>query len=279
MKKLLFSAVTLVLLTSCNVSSSFYQVYKTNYSDNLVKKGNYLVFEDENCIVSYNLWNDGGNVGFNIYNKSNKNLFVNLEESFFVYNGIANNYFKNRVYSNSVNSGTLSSTGATASKSMTGFNYLNLLQTNKIAVSSGTGLINSSGHSVSYNEEKIINIPPKTSKNVVEYSINNSLYRDCDLYKYPTKKQINTKSFTNADSPFVFSNKIAYYIDAPEKLFKFDNSFYISAITNYPDSEAFYSKIDENCGQKSFTKSYYFNDISPDKFYVKYMKGQDTSKN
>ena len=70
---------------------------------------------------------------------------------------------------------------------------------------------------------------------------------------------------------------MAYYIDAPEKLLKFDNSFYISAITNYPDSEAFYSKTDENCGQKK-TKSYYFNDNSPDKFHIKYVKGQDGSK-
>ena len=105
-------------------------------------------------------------------------------------------------------------------------------------------------------------------KPLIEYSINNSLYRDCDLYKYPTKKQINTKSFTKSDSPFVFSNKISYYIDTPDKLIKFDNSFFVSEIANYPESEAFYSKTDENCGQKSMTKSYYFNDKSPDKFFM-----------
>ncbi len=267
------------LLTSCNVTSNYYQIYKTSTSENLVKKGDFLVFEDENCSVTYNLWNDGGNVGFKIYNKSNKNLYLNLEESFFVFNGVANNYYKNRVFSNSVNSGSMYSSGAMASKSVTGYNFLNLLQTNKVAVSSNTGTVNSSGQSVSYNEEKIVSIPPKTSKYVVEYSINNSLYRDCDLYKYPTKKQINTKSFTKSDSPFVFSNKISYYMDSPDKLIKFDNSFFVSEIANYPESEAFYSKTDENCGQKSMTKSYYFNDKSPDKFYVKYVKGQDISQN
>ncbi len=279
MKKLLFIGAVVTLLTSCNVTSNYYQIYKTNTSDNIVKKGDLLVFEDENCSVTYNLWNEGGNVGFNIYNKTNKNLYLNLEESFFVFNGIANNYYKNRVFSNSVNSGATYSTGVMASKSVTGYNFLNLLQTNKVAVASNTGIVNSSGYSVSYNEEKIVSIPPKTSKYIVEYSINNSLYRDCDLYKYPTKKQINTKSFTKSDSPFVFSNKISYYIDTPDKLIKFDNSFFVSEIANYPESEAFYSKIDENCGQKSMTKSYYFNDKSPDKFYVKYVKGQDSWKN
>ena len=112
----------------------------------------------------------------------------------------------------------------------------------------------------------------------MEYSINNLLYRNCDLYKYPTKKQISTKSFTKTDSPFVFSNKITYYSESPEKLTKFDNSFFISEITNYPGSEAVYSKIGENCGQKTMTKNYYFHDNSPDKFYVKYVKGQDGMK-
>jgi hypothetical protein len=279
MKKLLFIVALVTLLTSCNVASNYYQIYKTNTSDNLVKKGDFLVFEDENCSVTYNLWNDGGNVGFNIFNKSNKNLHLNLEESFFVFNGDANNYYKNRVFSNSVNSGAIYSTSILTSKSVTGYNFLNLLQTNKVALFSNTGTVNSSGHSVSYNEEKIVNIPPNTSKYIVEYSINNSLYRDCDLYKYPTKKQINTKSFTKSDSPFVFSNKISYYIDSPDKLMKFDNAFFVSEITNYPESEAIYSKTDVNCGQKSMTKSYYFNNKSPDKFYVKYVKGQDSSKN
>ncbi len=279
MKKVLFIGVVVALLTSCNVTSSYYQIYKTDTSENIVKKEDLLVFEDENCTVTYNLWNDGGNVGFTIYNKSNKNLYLNLEESFFVFNGIANSYYKNRIFSNSVNSGATYSTGVMASKSVTGYNYLNLLQSNKVAVSSNTGLVNSSGYSVSYTEEKIVSIPPKTSKYVVEYSINNSLYRDCDLLKYPTKKQISTKSFTKSDSPLVFSNKITYYVDSPDKLIKFDHSFFVTEITNYPESEALYSKMDENCGQKSKTKRYYFKDKSPDKFYVKYVKLQNSWKN
>ncbi len=55
MKKLLFIATFVTLLTSCIVTSNYYQIYKANPSENLVKKGNILVFEDENCVVSYNL--------------------------------------------------------------------------------------------------------------------------------------------------------------------------------------------------------------------------------
>ena len=76
-----------------------------------------------------------------------------------------------------------------ASKFITGFNNFNLLQTNNKTVSSSLGLVNSSGYSVSFTEEKIVIIPPKSSKYVMEYSINNTVYKDCDLFKYPTKNK------------------------------------------------------------------------------------------
>lgn len=278
MKKLLSIVAITSLLASCNSVSNYYQIYKVNPSENIIKKENLLVFEDENCIVSYDLWQNGGNIGFNVYNKSNKNLYLNLEQSFFIFNGVANNYYKNRIFTNTANSETISQSGVSSSKSITGFNNFDLLQTNKISANSNIGVVNSSGYSVSFNEEKIINIPPKTSKNIIEYSINNSLYRDCDLYKYPTKKQIKTKTFNKTESPLVFSNKISYFLDSPEKLIVFDNSFFISEITNYSESEALNSKIDENCGKKTLTKSYYFNDKAPDKFYVKYIKGNEVTK-
>ena len=95
----------------------------------------------------------------------------------------------------------------------------------------------SSGFSTSYNEEKIVCIPSKTSKRITEYCINESLYRDCDLFKYPTKNQINSKSFSQFDSPIIFSNRIAYTIGLSDELIKLENEFYISEITNYPEGE------------------------------------------
>ena len=77
MKKLLFIVAITSFLASCNSVSNYYQIYKVNPSENIIKKDNLLVFEDENCIVSYDLWQNGGNIGFNVYNKSNKNLYLN----------------------------------------------------------------------------------------------------------------------------------------------------------------------------------------------------------
>src|SRR5690554_7809005 len=83
-----------LLLSSC--TTTFYQVYKAKPIDNLTTSDSSLVYEDENCMVSYNLWDDGGNVGFKFYNKTDQDIFVNLEESFFIVNGVANDYYKDR---------------------------------------------------------------------------------------------------------------------------------------------------------------------------------------
>lgn len=274
---LILTAMIAVLLTSC-VTTSFYQVYKAVPSDNSIIKDNYLVYEDENCKVSYNFWSEGGNIGFLFYNKTDNNVYLNLNESFFVLNGVAYDYFKNRVFTHSTSSGATSSSAATASKSVTGINFLDLLQTNRIQATSGVGLMSSSGYSVSFNEEKYVCVPAKTSKMITEYKINDYLYRDCDLFKYPTKKQVKSKSFTKIESPIIFSNRITYTIEQSEEKVKFENEFYVSEISNYPEGEIFESKYDEFCGQKSTTTTRYFKNVSPDKFYIKYTKGTDPWK-
>jgi len=101
-------AVIAVFLTSC-ATTSFYQVYKAVPTDKSIKTENYLIYEDDNCKISYNFWGEGGNIGFYIYNKTNENVYLNLEQSFFVLNGIAYDYFKNRVYTHSTSSGSSAS--------------------------------------------------------------------------------------------------------------------------------------------------------------------------
>ena len=276
-QKILLIALILVLFTSC-MKSSYFQVYKTATSDKLVLKENLLVYEDENCKVSYNLWNEGGNIGFQFFNKKDKNIYLNLEESFFILNGVSYNYYRNRVFTNSTRSGTLASRGRTASKSVTGINYLDLLQTNTISATNTVELMSSSGFSVSFNEEKISCIPSKTSKIISEYNINEKLFSDCSLFKYPSRNKIKTKTFLKTESPLVFSNRIAYTLGQTDSLIKFENEFYVNEISNLPESEMINIKYDEYCGQESRIPTYYIKNVSPDKFYIKYNKGNDAWK-
>lgn len=253
-----FIPLIAVLLTSCS-STYYYQVYRAVPSDRIVAQDDLLVFEDENCMVSYNLWSEGGSIGFRIYNKTGSNIYLNLEESFFVLNGISNDYYKNRVYTNSMNSGSTSLRNAT---------------TISPVIAASKTVVTSSGYSVSFIEEKIVCIPSKTSKIISEYKINETLFRDCDLFKYPTKNQITPLIFSKEESPFVFSNRIAYCVGLTSDLIRFENEFYVTEIINIPESEMFKSKYDEYCNQKMITMTKYFKDVAPDKFYIKYLRPQ-----
>ncbi len=255
-----------LLLTSCATTSNFYQVCKTTPEKDIKLIDNFLIYEDDNCKVLYNLWENGGNIGFTFLNKTATNIYLNLEECFFVINGNANNYYKNRVYSYTTNTGL----GQSFAKSMTGINYLELVQTN----SATANTISTQGTTVSLNEEKIICIPAMTSKSIKEYNIIRFPYRDCDLLRFPNKKQIKTLSFTKENSPIVYSNRIEYKVGQAGEIIKLENNFFVSEITNYPKSEIIESKRDTNCGQVSVSQyllTEYFKNVSPDKFYISYI--------
>ena len=272
-KKAFILAAIVLFSTSC--STTFYQVYKATPIGPLTSNSNNLVYEDDNCKVSYNLWDEGGDVGFLFYNKTDQEIYVDLTESFFIINGMARNYYRDRVFAETINSGTTTAKSASVTSSVTGYNYLNLIQTNRKQVSSSAAVITSKGYSTEYNEEKIIHIPAKTSKVIAEYGINSTLFRDCDLLRYPTKSQIKSKFFTKADSPIIFSNRISYSVGQSGERIKFENEFYVNEVTNYPEKEMLETKSEEFCGQKSMTKSRYFKDVAPNKFYLRYSKVSD----
>lgn len=266
-----------LFITSCS-TPSYYQVYKTTASEKIKVKENNLVYEDQNCIISYDFWGNLGNIGYKFYNKTDQNIYLNLEESFFILNGISNNYYKNRTFTNSQSSGIAVSKGASAAKSVSGFNFLDLLQSNMISVSNSVGSSSSSGTSVAYNEEKVVIIPPKSAKIINEYTINQSLFRDCDLLKYPSKKEIKSKNFTKSNSPIVFSNIISYKLAQTETLNKVENEFFVSEITNLPKSEVITSKHEEFCGYKNIYLTNFYVNPTPNSFFIHYSKIKDGVK-
>ena len=73
-KNILIIALISILFSSCTVKS-YYQVYKATPTNNLVTQDKLLVYEDENCKVSYDLWVDGGDIGFEFYNKTDQNIY------------------------------------------------------------------------------------------------------------------------------------------------------------------------------------------------------------
>ena len=272
---LIIIALSVLTLSSCK--TTYYQVYRAVPSDRSMADKDSLVYKDENCEVTYNLWSQGGNMGFGFFNKTKENIYLNLDECFFVRNDAANDYYLDREFTQTSNVGSKSSRKKGASVALTGLNFLGLIQSNKDAAEVSESLMTSFGSSVLVKEKKIITIPPGTLKFISEYNINESLYRDCDLLKYPRRKQVKTLHFMKEESPFVFSNRITYRVGESAEPVQFENQFYVSEITNYPEKEVVDYESDEFCGEKSEEKYNFFKIKSPDRFYIMYLKNyQDT---
>lgn len=93
MKKTLFLIVICAVLTSCS-PTLYYQMYQTEPITARVEiNDNVLVYEDDNCVVSYNFWRENGDFGFKIYNKNTENIYLHMDECFFVKNGMAYDYY------------------------------------------------------------------------------------------------------------------------------------------------------------------------------------------
>lgn len=273
----IFFVIVLITFSSCT-TLNYYQVYKAQPLDEVTKKGDALVYEDDNVIISYDLFDEGGNIGFKIQNRTNNDIYLHLDKSYFILNGFANRYYQNRVFSNTSNKSTALSRSINFSRALTGINYLNLIQSNRISATSSTSVVSSSGFGIAYTEESIICIPKLTSELIQEFSISQGLYRDCDLLKYPSGKIQNPKTFRESDSPLKFSNRIVYSIGETGDPIEFENKFFVSEIVNYNDKQMFTSTNETFCEQKNPIISKIHKHYSPEKFYIKYLKGTDAMK-
>jgi hypothetical protein len=224
-----------------------------------------MVFEDTNCKISYNLWSNKGNAGFSFFNKTNEVIFLQLDESFYVINGNAYDYYQNRIFLSSSNTAT--KTTKTSGYSQLGLLSLATYATNTVATNSTNG--------IETIEAKIIAIPPKTSKTVSEFDINQTLFRDCDLLRFPSSKQTSTKSFSDETTPLKFYNTISYKVG--DKVNKVKNDFYVSEISNFAEKDIINKQKKQFCNQKYGEIINVFKDNTPDKFYVTYIKLQTDS--
>ena len=220
----------IVFITSCS-PITYYQVYKIS-TDNKLKSGeNFLIYNDENISLFYNFWSEGGTSGFKLYNKSENDIYLIIDETFFILNNHAVDYFK------------------------------------------GTN------DNENFLQNALICIPSKTYKYFDEFKINEILIRNCELLQFPSvRDDVITSKYSISDSPIRFSNRITYQLGKGGSIFKFENSFYVSEITNYPEYKMFKYEYNEFCGEKEAIKTKIYKYASFDKFYIKYVKGYNRLK-
>ncbi len=253
MKKTILIPIILSFLTSCS-DLLYFQEFKVA-SVGGKENSDGIYFEDANCEIKYNFWSDGGNAGFEVFNKTESNLVIDLNKSFFIKNGSAYQYFQNRTFGNS------SGTSIEASQSVN--NYV--MRTN---YSSRAKAAVYKSSSTEYIEKEFVTIPPKTRVSIVEFKIETERYSNCDLKKYPSSKEVKPLIFMQNGSPVIFKNIIVYSIASTPVTV--EHNFYVTEIKNCSEKVYMETRTKDGCGRSYVTPKKVFKNEDVCRFYISY---------
>ncbi|MCH4155695.1 MAG: hypothetical protein LKF31_05260 [Muribaculaceae bacterium] len=252
--------------SSCH--STYYQVYDVNASS-MMHQDNSLNYENEDLKVMYNLWGEEGSIGFVIMNKTSKDIFIDMGQTFFIKNGAANDYFKNREYA------TTNTTEMTLGYSVSRYYSGSDVWSNRYYVPTTIGsmakLLKGTSNSVTIRESEFVCVPANSWKVISEYNIYPELFLTCDKKRDFPSLTSTVASFTETTTPLKFKNRIAYsFTKDGNGLKHIENDFYVSGITNYSKKGAISKeKSKADCYSQKETREY-FKISGPDRFYKTY---------
>lgn len=260
-------AVASMSLTSC--TKLYYQVYDVN-SNLLKQENNSMIYENHDIKVMYNLWGENGKVGFIIHNKTEKNMFIDMKQTFFILNGEANDYFRNSEWLSTNTTMISSSYGmSTTYLPLTGFWPMHYYVPTMVSGASQL-LANTTG--VTTKEKEIVCIPANSYKVISKYTVSPKFIQTCNRKQDFPSSTAKVATYTEDNSPVKFKNRIAYSFDNSCKdLQHVENGFYISGVTNY-SKKAAVKKIEEKANYYDTQKQEkeYFKIGGPNKFYKTY---------
>jgi len=270
-KKTILAISTMLFLCACS-QETYYQVYDVHSPDVAMKNGVYA-YDNSDCRITYNLWSDGGNASFLVQNKTEKNLYLVMPKSFFILNGVANDYYSETTYSRAVtNSAQLAESRRV---SVGGFlSDGTAWYPTHIARVYGAQIGTSTTESVSTKEMPMVCVPPLSSKLVYGFNISDHVYKDCDNYKFNYPNSVSpTITYNETNTPVKFRNRIAYTFDEEGKDVKYiDHTFWMTTLRNYSEKGGLKKLRYQEC-ESSFKKSVkQLNMSAPNKFYNSYVE-------
>lgn len=244
--KKIILGLTIPLSVGCK-NINYYQLHQISSTD---VNNEQMIYSNEVMDIEYNFWTEYGSSECLISNKTDSLIFLNMELSHLIYNGLAVPYYSNKV----------TTTTSSSFNTHTTYSYY------YPHYNSSSGSV--SGNSSMITESKMIVIPPRSSKYISGFSIG-YFFKNCD---FDLKKDSMVKSFDINNSPIQFSNLFYYSLGSPKgQMQKIKNTFYVSRIAIYSGSKFITRKQKSACGQ-AIKGSYenVFNYELYNRFYVKY---------
>ncbi len=255
----IIAVATCLSFSSC--SNVFYQTYSVD--SNLNQHDNSLVFENEDCKVMYNLWSENGTLSFVFINQTDKDIFINMGQTFYIKNGEAKDYLSNQTYGIRTKNSSSFETSITQNYTTSS----NLWTSRYYVPMTFSNIINN----VSTQKPEYLCIPPKTYRVIDGFKIGMDIFYTCNISKdFPHDNAI-VATYDESSSPLKFENRIGYSFSKDNNSTKYiKNSFWLSNIRNYTEKAAT-EKIQEkkDCYSHKNTRKQ-FKIGGPNKFYNTY---------
>jgi len=221
------TVILIILMSSCIARKT--QVFSVT-GQNLYEKDKSWVFENDKVKITYDFWDQDGNMSFDIYNKLETPIYIDWKNSSFIFNGNKMDYW-------------LEQTNSLSSSSFTGMNTRLLGNMSNSTIQKAT----STSIASSVKIERITFLPPRAKLNFAQFKLLNSVYYTLQspiIIKEKSKvaaKRLAIKfmqPFTINNTPLNFRNYLALTMTENSKdYFYIDNEFYLSKVIEMNDAE------------------------------------------
>ena len=239
-------------------------------SEDLIMQDNSMVYENDECQVSYNLWSDGGLVSFAFKNKTGKDIFINMNESFLIVNGNAHNYFEDKAYTYEYTMGY--GYGEILGVNMMGRDaiWANHSYTGSVNLAKSESTKSAISESVTIKEQDIICIPAYSYKIISKFRLMPDIFLKCNKKSdYPSIKA-SIMSYSQDNSPIIMNNRLTYGFSNDNMDKHLDNILWLSEINNYSGKAAIEGREEKGCYDSYSKRVNYFKIGTPSQFYRVY---------
>ena len=265
MKRFISILAISLILVSCKTTLYHYQVLETTSDNPKIKtEEKQTEYEDDNCRISYDMWENNGSAGFVFYNKTDLPITIDLAKSYFVKNGIAFDYYIDEIISQS-NSKT-NTNSHSSNSSYYGSYWLYSIHGSSESISSS--------YQSTIKLPSTITIPPQCAKKILKFEISSNIFRSCDL-TIDTQDKTEPIHFDKSNSPLKFANIITYQVENSTPI-TIRNDFYVNTIYNVISWKFYRYESKKNCdfrGEPKISEKYF--SVNPSNgFYIKYVASE-----
>lgn len=262
MKRLVIKFCILISAYFCVVSCAptvFQQIATLKSEQVTLADNGVFSSKTEEITISYNFWSDGGEFTFTIFNNTDKDIYLDLDRSYFIRNNQAYDYFQNRTFVESID--------VTGNYTNSGF-FSSVLST---TTASSASISTRKTNTIEFTEKKVVCIPALASKSFKEFKVASATIRECGLARDPSKKENAEKVYTAANSPLSIENRLTFIQEGKE--IPIVHTFYVSSLKNIAENDVCYIHYPDKCSGEKYPLGISLNKMaSSNRYFIKYTK-------